>query len=217
MGATASPDPDPTPDDLLLAARCCRDTLLPALEADWSVPAGDLTWSCRRTLDHIPDALTSYAVHLATRSPRRLPRSRDGAPAAPVADLLEVVGATAAVLAEVARAAPPAARGFHSAGLADAAGFLAMGCVEVLIHTADIAQGLGLPFRPPDGPTGRALRRIFPWAPADADPWAALRWAAGRAALPDRPRLAPDWSWHCAPLAEWDGTVKTRPAPPAGT
>jgi hypothetical protein len=59
------------------------------------------------------------------------------------------------------------------------------------------------------------VARIFPWAPAEGDPWAALRWAAGRAALPDRERLGPDWYWHCAPLAEWDGTIKKRTTPPA--
>jgi hypothetical protein len=60
-------------------------------------------------------------------------------------------------------------------------------------------------------------RRLFPWAPNDVAPWAALRWAAGRAALPDRPRLGPDWYWHCAPLSEWDGTITKRTAPPAWT
>jgi hypothetical protein len=131
--------------------------------------------------------------------------------------LLTIVEALAAVLAEVARAAPPEARGYHGAGMADAEGFVAMGCEEILIHTADIAQGLGLSFRPPDELTARVLRRLFPWAPTDGDPWAELRWASGRIALPDRPRLGPDWYWHCAPLAEWDGTVKKRSAPPAWT
>src|SRR5205085_7265867 len=42
----------------------------------------------------------------------------------------------------------------------------------------------------------------------NVDPWSALRWANGRLALPDRARLGPDWGWWCAPLSEWDGTVK---------
>ena len=99
--------------------------------------------------------------------------------------------------------------------MADATGWIAMACEEIVIHTDDIAQGLGLPFHPPDDLSRRITARIFPWAPADAEPWAALRWAAGRAPLPDRERLGPDWWWHCAPLSEWDGTIRKRTAPPA--
>lgn len=208
-----------TPDDLRLAARSCRDTLAPALAparaADWERPAGDLDWTCRRTLDHIPDALGVYALSLATRAPARRPRLRNGDPAAAPADLLSVVEGMAAVLAVVAAAAPPTARGYHSAGMADPEGFLAMGCEETLIHTDDIAHGLGLPFRPPDDLARRLLARLFPWVSAEPDPWAAVRWASGRIALPDRARLGPEWYWHCAPLAEWDGTVNTRTSPPA--
>ena len=206
-----------TPDDLLLAATACREALTPALAADWTVPAGDLDWDCRRTLDHVADALAFYAVHLATRATARRTPARNGDPARFPADLLTVVEATAAVLAEVVRAAPPGTRAFHPAGLADPESFLAMGCEEILIHTGDVAQGLAQPFRPPPELTARVLRRLFPWAPTDVDPWTALRWASGRAALPDRPRLGPDWYWHCTPLAEWDGTVKRRTVPPAWT
>ena len=46
-----------TPADLLTSAGVCRETLMPALGRDWSVPAGDLEWDCRRTLDHIVDTL----------------------------------------------------------------------------------------------------------------------------------------------------------------
>lgn len=204
-----------TPEDLVLAAAGCRATLSPVLAADWSRPAGDLAWTCRRTLDHVADALALYAAHLATRSTTRLPLGRDGDPARSPAELLTVVGASAAVLAEVARAAPPAARGYHGAGLADAEGFLAMGCAEVLIHTDDIARGFGIGFRPSADLADRVLRRLFPWAPTAGEPWPVLRWSAGRAALPDRPRLAPDWYWHCAPPAEWDGAVRKRTAAPA--
>lgn len=49
------------------------------------------------------------------------------------------------------------------------------------------------------------LGRLFPWAPRDQDSWEALRWAHGRAPLGERPRLAPDWVAHPAPLQEWDG------------
>jgi hypothetical protein len=204
-----------TPGDLHDAARLCRATLEPALDRDWSVRAGDLNWNCRRTLDHIVDTLFLYAAYLATRASERMAPPRNGDANASPARLLIAVDAAAAVLAEVCRAAPPETRAFHPAGLADISGWLGMACEEILLHTDDIAQGLGLPFRPPDDLSRRIAARIFPWAPTDAEPWAALRWAAGRASLPDRERLGPDWWWHCAPLAEWDGTIRKRTAPPA--
>lgn len=201
-------------DDLIRAAVACRGALEPGLDRDWSVPAGDLEWSCRRTLDHVADTHLFYAAHLATRATARLVPPRNGDPARAPDELLGVVGSTAAILAEVVRAAPADARGFHGAGMADPEGFVAMGCAETLIHTDDIARGLGLPFAPSDDLATRVTRRLFPWAPLDGDGWDALRWSCGRIALPDRERLGPDWYWHCAPLAEWDGTVRKRTAPP---
>lgn len=203
------------PDDLRRAATLCRHTLTPALDHDWTIRAHDLEWSCRRTLDHLPDALLFYAVHLATRSAERLPPARNSDPSSSISDLLSIVEEVAAILAAVAEAAPPTARGFHAAGLADPEGFLAMGCAETLIHTNDIAVACALLFDPPADLCSGVVRRLFPWAPAEITPWDALRWAAGRIALPDRPRLDADWWWQCAPLAEWDGEIKRRTTPPA--
>ena len=203
------------PDDLRRAAAHCRETLTPALDRDWETLAREMEWTCRRTLDHVADALLYYASHLATGATKRQPPLRNGDPARTVAELLTVVEEAAAVLAAVAGAALPDARGFHAAGMANAEGFLAMGCTEILLHTDDIAAALGVPFAPPADLCARADRRIFPWAPTDAPPWDALRWGGGRIALPDRERLDPSWWWHCAPLAEWDGTVKRRTVPPA--
>jgi hypothetical protein len=203
------------PDDLLLAASICRLTLEPALDRDWNVKAGDLEWDCRRTLDHIVDTLFLYAAYLASRATGRLSPPRNGDPAASPEQLLQTVGVAAAVLAEVARAAPADARTFHPAGMADVSGWLSMACEEVLVHTDDIAQGLGLTFRPPDDLSAKIVSRLFPWAPTEPEPWDALRWAAGRIALPDRERLDPNWGWHPAPLAEWDGTIRRRTSPPA--
>jgi hypothetical protein len=202
------------PDDLLTAAAACRAVLAPALDRDWEVPAREMEWSCRRTLDHIADALLLYAAHLATRATDRRTPPRNGDPAATPAHLLTAVESAAAILAAVVHAAPADARGFHPAGMADPSGFVAMGCEEILCHTWDIAEGLGVPFAGPDALAGRIVTRMFPWAPTDVPSWDALRWAAGRLALPGRPRLGPDWFWHCAPLAEWDGTIRQRTAPP---
>jgi hypothetical protein len=93
--------------------------------------------------------------------------------------------------------------------MADASGFVAMGCDETLVHTNDLARGFDLPFEPPRELCRRVLRRLFPWAPEEADPWQALLWANGRIALPGHGRLSSDWAWHCASLEEWDGTIAT--------
>lgn len=109
-------------------------------------------------------------------------------------------------------AAPTSARGFHPMGAADASGFAAMACDELLIHTDDAARGLGATFAPPDDLVEPVLRRLFPWVSPVTEPWPQLRWANGRIALGDRDRLdGSTWAWHCAPLADWDGTVATRP------
>lgn len=203
------------PDDLRRAAALGRAALEPALDRDWTTLAREMEWSCRQTLDHLPDALLFYAANLATAATERRPHPRNGDPARSVAELLTILESAAALLAAIAEAAPPGTRAFHPAGRADPEGFLAMGCTEILLHTDDIAAALGVPFRPPADLCERVTRRIFPWAPIDADPWDALRWAAGRIALPDQARLDANWWWHCAPLAEWDGSVKRRTVPPA--
>lgn len=100
------------------------------------MPAGELDWTCRRTLDHLVDVMVSYAAHLASRATGRLPLARDNDPGAAIGDPL--TRATAAVLSGVARAAPPGARGFHPSGMADAAGVVAMGATELVVHTGDV-------------------------------------------------------------------------------
>ena len=73
-------------------------------------------------------------------------------------------------------------------------------------------QGLGLDFAPPPEIPEKALARLFPWVQNEGDPWQALLYAVGRMPLGAKERQAPNWWWHCAPLSEWDGTVKVRPA-----
>lgn len=200
-----------TADDLLEAASAARSALGPTTERDWTVPAGDLVWDVRTTLTHVADALGWYAAHLAVQSRGRLRfdfRIHDDASDA---ELLDVLGAAAATLAQVARAAPQGARGYHPAGMADGSGFLAMGCDEMLVHCWDAARGLGVEFVPPTELAERVLRRLFPWAPRHEPAWRALLWANGRIGLASQPeRPGPGWEWHCAPLDEWDGTIPQR-------
>lgn len=206
--------PELTPEDLIASAALCRETLSPALERDWSEPAHDMEWSCQRTLDHLVNVMLYYSAHLATRATERLLPPRDGEPVTPPAQLLQLLQSTAAILADVVRAAPPDARGFHGAGMADGMGFLGMGCEEILMHTYDIASSLEIPFTAPEPLAAKVLARIFPWAPTNVSAWESLQWCSGRIALPDRERQDENWFWHCAPLSEWDGTMRRRERPP---
>jgi hypothetical protein len=199
-----------SPDDLNAAASQMVETLLPIADKDWAIPAAGLEWSSRYTLDHTVNALIHYAIHLATRAPARWPPFRETINGQPERDVLAAIQSAAAVLAEVCRAAPDDVRGFHPAGMADWSGFVSMGCTEMLIHTDDIARAYDIEFQADPAICRRVIRRIFPWAPGDADAWQTLRWAAGRTALEGHPQLEPDWYWHCEPLDDWDGTIKKR-------
>jgi hypothetical protein len=200
-----------TDEDLLTAVRVCGEALRALLDRDWSVLAAELETSCEETSEHITAALGSYVVHLASRSPVRLPFRLHVVPREGEAGrsaLLAGMEAMATVLAMVARSSSPHTRAFHVFGLADAEGFIAMGCDELLIHTDDIVRGLGgRDFRPPEDLCRKVARRLFPWTPGGADAWSTLRWANGRQALPGHPRLAPDWVWHAAPVEEWNGQL----------
>lgn len=201
-----------TPDDLRAAAAAAIQALWPHRDQDWSVPAGELDWDCADTVGHITEALRFYAANLAMRARERPPYPWTGTFAGTPEVWLLALEATAELLAVVAEATSAEERAFHPAGMADAEGFLAMGCDEVLVHAGDVAAGLGVAFDPPEQVCARVLARLFPWAEPGGDEraWDLLRWANGRAELPGRPRLGPDWWWHCAPLAEWDGSRKVR-------
>ena len=157
---------------------------------------------------HITSCLTWYAADLVAGPVEVTAFDLVRRPDADLAEVLAQLGAAAEVLARVVDAAGPAERGAHDWGLADASGFAAMGCAEMLLHSGDVAEGRGLDWRPPVALAAAVRARLFPWAPADADPWAALLWATGRGELPGREPVT-SWRWHCAPLDEWDGTQPT--------
>jgi hypothetical protein len=66
-----------------------------------------------------------------------------------------------------------------------------MGVNETLVHTWDVARGLGIGWEPPADLAAAVLARLFPDVP-DAEPGKALLWCTGRIALAGRPRLT---SW----------------------
>jgi uncharacterized protein (TIGR03083 family) len=199
--------------DLVTAADvvATRDQVLgflrPLRGLDWHAPVPDLEWNCEETLRHAINAQIWYAAHLASRATRRLAVSRDVDPGLDVDGLIDNLEAHVSILAAVIRDAPPEARSWHNSGMTDPSGYSAMACGELLVHTWDIGRGLGVPFSLPGDLCGRVVSRLFPmWLPIDAAPEDALLWCNGRIALPDRPRLDPDWGWWSRPLEECDGT-----------
>ncbi len=211
--AAASPV---TADDLDQAVRLAVAVLRAVPAAAWDGQAGSLEWDCWETVEHISDALFSYAATLGPRTPpldadvpfegeRRRPGGPDSAVhanrAAGPAGLVLVLEACAGLLVAMVRTTPPQVRAYHSFGVSDPAGFAAMGVVETLVHTHDVAEGLGLGWVPPAGLCSQVLTRLFPDAPPTADPWPTLLWATGRAELPGRPRLTA-WRWTGTPRSK---------------
>ena len=99
-----------------------------------------------------------------------------------------------ALLATVVRAAAPEARGWHPYGMADAEGFAAVGVAEVLLHTHDIATGLGIAYQPDADRCARVVARLHRDLEPHDDPWTLLLWATGRADIPGRDHVR-RWRW----------------------
>ncbi|MGW0859515.1 hypothetical protein [Streptomyces sp. NPDC002690] len=212
---TGSARPPVTADDLDLAVRLAVDALREAPVAAWEGKAGSLEWTCWETVEHLSDDLFAYAVQLGPRKPPSAgdvpflwESRRPGGPANAIhADraagppgLLQVLEASGALLVAMVRTKPSQTRAHHCFGASDPEGFAAMGIVETLVHTHDLAQGLGLAWNPPADLCSRVLARLFPDAPESTDPWPTLLWATGRAELPGRPRPT-TWRWDGTPRA----------------
>jgi hypothetical protein len=214
MPRSAEAEPLPiTADDLDQAVRLAVTTLREAPREAWDGKAGSLEWDCWETVEHLSDDLFSYAVQLGPRMPPLdghvpfvVERRRPGGPANAVhadraagpAGLLQVLEASGALLVAMVRTTASRVRAYHSHGASDPEGFAAMGIVEALVHTHDLAEGLGLVWAPPADLCSRVLARLFPDAPGTTDPWPTLLWATGRAALPGHPRRT-TWRWYGAP------------------
>ncbi|MFC7881779.1 GNAT family N-acetyltransferase [Streptomyces sp. NPDC057376] len=170
-----------------------------ATDRDWTaVRAGRLEWDCRQTAEHIAGDLIAYAGQLAGRAAQAyvpfeitLDDGTDNAGA------LHVVETTGALLAATLRTTPREVRAFHPYPFrsANREGFAAMGITEVLLHTHDIAEGLGLAYEPPARLCTDVLTRLFPHVRPGTDPWRTLLWATGRGDLPGRPAVT-EWRWR---------------------
>lgn len=150
----------------------CVTALRAVADRDWEgVRAGRLEWDCRETAVHMASDLLAYAGQLAGRAQDAyipfeitLDGTDDGLDPADNAGVLQVITTTGALLAATIRTTPRAVRAFHPYPFrhANREGFAAMGVAEVLLHTHDIAEGLGVRYEPPAEPASFVLTRIFP-------------------------------------------------------
>ncbi|MCD7441302.1 GNAT family N-acetyltransferase [Streptomyces lincolnensis] len=168
-------------------------------ERDWAgVRAGRLEWDCATTAFHIGEDLVAYAAQLAGRARNAyvpfeitLDEGTDNA------GIVDVIEATGALLAAALRTAPREARAFHPYPFrsANRDGFAAMGVAEVLLHTHDIAEGLGIAYEPAAELAEYVLTGIFPHVQPGQDHWRTLLWATGRGELPGRAPVT-QWRWN---------------------
>ncbi|QNP71973.1 GNAT family N-acetyltransferase [Streptomyces roseirectus] len=186
--------------DQLEAAVAGSAALLRSLAGlDWAgTRAAGLEWSCRATAEHIAGDLLGYAGQLAGRArDTYLPFELRIDPEATNSGVVEVIETAGALLAAAVRTTPPRVRAFHPAPFlaANRQGFAAMGIAEVLLHTHDIARGLGVVHQPAPELAEFTLQRIFPEVRPGLDPWETLLWATGRGELPGRAPVT-SWRWH---------------------
>jgi GNAT superfamily N-acetyltransferase len=185
-------------DQVEEAVAGCVAALRPAVDRDWTeVGAGGLDWNCHDTAVHVADDLVAYAANLAGRAQNGyVPFALTPDDGTDNTGLLHVIEATGALLAAAVRTAPPGVRAFHPYPFrsADRAGFAAMGVAEVLLHTHDMAQGLGLAYEPSADLAESVLTWIFPHVQPGPAPWPTLLWATGRGELPGRAPVT-EWRW----------------------
>lgn len=195
-----------TPEDLITSGVAVRDALAQLSEAQWHEKPPRMDWTRFITGMHICQALGAYAANLALAERMRKPLIPVDEDRAKSAVVPELVRGQAVLLASVARGVPPDTRGWHSTGLPDIEGFLAMGCAEVLLHCWDAAQDTDISFAGDESVADHVLQRLFPWAPTDTPRWQTLLFATGRGELEGHESPGERWMWQNAPLDEWDGT-----------
>lgn len=159
------------------AVAYCVDVLGGVPAAQWDERAGGLEWTCWETLEHLADDLLTYALRFGLAQPNAVPRvplrissDRPDGPAnvifgdreAGPGGLLTVVEACGGLLASVVDTADATALAPHVFGASDPEGFAAMGVVETLVHTHDIAQSLDHFREPPQELSEQVLARLFP-------------------------------------------------------
>ncbi|GLZ34778.1 hypothetical protein Lesp02_69650 [Lentzea sp. NBRC 105346] len=165
---------------------------LSSLDDDWSVQIPGLDWTVAQAVAHLAEGLLWYATDFVAGPTELSTLDPNVKPDATPADLVRSVSVYGTVLVRMLESSPPDTVGWHPYGLADASGFAAMGCDELLVHTYDAS--VRVPFTPPADIAALTVARLFPDAPTGHEPWETLLWCNGRIALGDLPRRE-RWRW----------------------
>ncbi|MDT0452085.1 maleylpyruvate isomerase N-terminal domain-containing protein [Streptomyces hesseae] len=167
---------------------------------DWSRRATELDWNCRETLSHIALGVVGYAgLLIAQPTDRYITLFSSIDSHAPVPAALEGIRIAGRLLSTTVRDAAPEVRAWHPYGHSDGPGFAAMGVLEMVVHSRDIALTLGIDWTPADELCAPVVERLFPDAPTGFGPAETLLWCTGRIALPGLERRV---GWR------WDGRVR---------
>ncbi|GAA3868548.1 hypothetical protein GCM10022243_37740 [Saccharothrix violaceirubra] len=169
------------------------------VDQDWSRQAGDTAWTAWQLLDHITLAVTGYAGLLIARpdTPRYIALRTGNDRNASIPERFESIKIASTLLSHTLRVTGPEVRAYHSWGTSDAAGFSAMGAVEMLVHAHDLTRTLNLDWTPPDDLAAQVVERLFPNAPTDQPAGLALLWGCGRIALPGHAQFPRErWQWY---------------------
>jgi hypothetical protein len=163
---------------------------------DWSVPAGTVEWSCRKTADHAVDCVYAPAVFLASRKTDDYPEVGVDLTLGPEADpvrLVQSLEIATRILAAVVNDAGPDDRAVifrrPEVLIAVRHDFLPRGAMELILHAHDVCTGLGVPFEPPADLCYRLREHTRPWPmwtvawnglDRSDDPWGDLLAGSGR-------------------------------------
>jgi hypothetical protein len=169
-----------TTDDLLALSDQVGAIWTSAADRDWSVPAGNLEWTCTTTADHAVDCVYAPAFFLASRRLDDYPSAGADLTLGPDADparLVESLAIATRLLAAVVRDADRDVRAAifrYPELLAGAPGdFVPRGAVELMLHAHDVCQGLQVAFEPPADSCYRLREHTRPW-PMWANAWSGL-------------------------------------------
>jgi hypothetical protein len=144
-----------TADDFAQVGALALATWQTGVDRDWSVPAGTLEWSCRKTAEHVIDSALAPAFFLASRRLDAYPlfKVTEIHPSATIPDLIDCLRAVVNVVWCVVVATDPDARAIIRRRpvpeTAPAAAFAPRCGLELILHNFDIACGLGVAFDPP--------------------------------------------------------------------
>lgn len=163
---------------------------------DWSVTAIDLDWSCARVVEHLAGDFVGYAGQLTAPQARgQVPYGVRLAGHPDTQGMADVLRSSGGLLVAAVATTPSGTTSWHPCGPAGPGDFAAMGILEALVHTYDLAITLAWSWQPDPAPCSAVLDRLFGDVTRTDDPWTDLLWATGRVPRGDTPRRDRDWRW----------------------